>query len=173
MTIEDRLDRWAVYRRTANKINGSRINNPLHALYEEAAEVARKTRRVRAAAAAAKWRRHLLHAKLRAAKRVGDERVVMRLQRAIEHTPTTIGGLPWASMVHGVGTRQDDEDITEQEETNAAVLALPGHFREVIERQWLSDLSQQENARRMRLSRETYRRYLDAALRVLAYRLGA
>jgi DNA-directed RNA polymerase specialized sigma24 family protein len=183
--IDDRLDRWAYYRSSANRVPTGNCGSSLARLVAEGSEVISSTRRVRMARTRALAYRGLLKARISRHRRLEEQYrasgaipeaeqeadLADRLQAHLQGAPGTTGQLPSASMIYGSGVRAE-ADYHEEEETNREVLALPAEFREVVERNYLNHLPQDENARQMGMSVSTFKRRLLAAKQSLKARLG-
>lgn len=73
-----------------------------------------------------------------------------------------LGRLPWASMIHGSGTRPDP-DCPEEEATDRAIAGLSPRMRDVLMYHWLSDLPADEKCKLWGLAERTYWRRINDA----------
>lgn len=181
--LEDRLDSWAKWRKGANRIAPRTAPSPLSRLQAEGAEVDRGSKHVREAEVAAA----ALHL-FRRRKQAEHKRMVMILpfghpekpyhERQVEHyrkligkTPRTIQQMAWASLIAGHGHRAEP-DYPEEEATQAAVVALPGHLRDVVEEMYLAPLPAHIKAVEMCISERTLWYRMKLAKVMLADSLG-
>ena len=178
--LDDRLDRWAYYRRRANIVPTGCAGSQLTKLIGESAEIAANSDRVKAARKVA-WR---IRAEI--ADRIGSHRrlakqyneagdhygaathrdAIEALTERLKAEPATTHQLPLASMIFGSGYIPE-RDFDEEEATNTAVLKLSAHFREILERNYLNDLPQDVNARQMGMSLSTFKRRIKSAKAIL------
>lgn len=169
--LEILLDRWARWRRTANRLpTASKATTSLARLHAEGAEVERRSRSVRNAKAALLRMRAALRARIAEAELAHRPEEVKRLRALLSKIPTTPNGLAWASLIRGQGARPPEQCDAEIE-IDAAIDSLPAHLREVIHREFLIPPfvweEQNRRAAAMRVSLTTYQRNKRAALDLL------
>lgn len=181
--LEDRLWRWRVFYLDSIRLPTGGWSCALGRMVDEAHEVSRRTKRVRGAVVAIrKVRNALRQAKvlhLEAAAKAASQRPpeeapsdleIAHIHRAaalavaLAAEPMQTSGLPWASMIHGEGTRPDPH-CPEEEETDAAIAKLPEKLRDLLMLHIVSDLPADEKCKVWELSERTYwRRVNDAKL---------
>lgn len=77
-----------------------------------------------------------------------------RLRKLLWGVARTTGRMAWASLISGTGLRREPE-YPEEERTQAAVVALAVHLREVVEETYLMPLAAHLKARQMGISERT------------------
>lgn len=184
--IDELLERWARWRRTAQRPPTGGYRNALAGLVAEGATVDRGSRQqeesarnlaaIRAvydqriallAAAVAKAATDPNITELQRARMVDQ---LARLRKLKRQVPTTVSGLAWASLIHGHGTRPDPEH-PEEEAVELAVCALRPDLKRVVFEEYLRPGTQEIHARALRISRATYQRHLYSAHREIRARL--
>lgn len=158
--IDDRLERWRKWHRRETGIGLGGGGNPLSRMQAEAAEVARGSARVEKGEAVIRTVRKVLLQRARRFRlhyeQFKDERSIVmatRLEYAAASQPVHTDTLPWASLIHGQGARQEERDM-QSERVDEAVRDLPRAFRRVIRLAYLSDLPPSEKAKALGLGSE-------------------
>lgn len=164
--LEQRLNRWAVWRRGANQLATGPGPSPLAKMQGEGSEIERGSKRVdRAeddarriyATLATQYRAHKRFCATLASEHPEHGYHVMqaeRLRRLLWGVARTTGRMAWASLISGTGMRKEPE-YPEEERTQAAVVALADHLREVIEGIYLSPMPAHLRAIEMGISERT------------------
>ncbi len=175
--IDDRLDRWARWRRQAVRPPTGGYKSSLGAMAGEGSAIVRGDEKTRYGLESAARVRESLKLRLREAKmRLKDARkdgreddcryyteLVDRFQRTLSALPSTTGQLPFASMIHGTGYVRD-RDFPEEEDTEAFFNSLPKRLRRVMHRNWVNtrNLTQEENAFEMNVGYSTFKGWVKA-----------
>lgn len=178
--IDELLEAWARWRRTAQRPPTGGYRNTLAGLVAEGATVDRGSRQQEesaqhlAAIRAAYDRRIAVLAATAAkvatnpdvtdAERQRTKDLLARLRKLKRAVPTTVSRLAWASLIQGRGSRPDPEH-PEEEAVELAVCALRPELKRVVFEEYLRPGTQETHARALRLSRATYQRHLYAAQR--------
>ena len=177
--IDEMCERWARWRRKAERLPTGGFRCTLAGLAAEGATVERggpqqdeSARNLAALRAEYSRRMAALAADLARlmtspdsdAQRAALSDKLTRLRQLKRQTPTTASGLAWASLIHGHGTRPDPEH-PEEEAVEVAVCALPPHMKRVVFEEYLRPGTQEMKAKEIGISRKTFQRYLYAAQR--------
>lgn len=172
--IEDRLDRWAVWRRDANRIGTDASPSPLAKMQAEGSEIERGSRHVKQVQADARRVYAVMLARYRLHKRLlvtqGLEhpeapyhaREVERLRKLLWKVARTTSHMAWASLISGTGYLPG-KDYPEEERTQSAIVRLAPELRDAIEEQFLNPLPMDIKARQMGISESTLRRRVREA----------
>lgn len=164
--LEQRLNRWAVWRRGANQLATGPGPSPLAKMQGEGSEIERGSKRVDRAESESRRVYESLATQYRDHKRLcatltvehqehGYHRAqAERLRKALWGIARTTGRMAWASLISGTGMRKEP-DYPEEERTQAAVVALADHLRDVIEGIYLSPMPAHLRAVEMGISERT------------------
>ena len=166
--IDARLDRWAVWRRSANRLGAETTQSPLAKMQAEGSEIERGSRHVKQVQADARRIYAVMLARYRLHKRMlatqGDAhpdaayhtQQAERLRKLLWKVARTTSNMAWASLISGTGYRPG-KDYPDEERTQSAIMRLADHLRDAIEEQWLSPLPMDIKARQMGISERTLR----------------
>lgn len=166
-SIDARLDRWAVWRRSANRIGAETTQSPLAKMQAEGSEIERGSRHVKQVQADARriyavmLARYRLHKRLLATQGEHPDAAYHtqqadRLRKLLGAVARTTSNMAWASLISGTGYRPG-RDYPEEERTQAAIMRLDAPLRDAVEEQWLSPLPMDMKARQMGISERTLR----------------
>lgn len=188
--LDDRLWRWRRFYLESIRLPTGGWQCALARMVDEAHEVSRRTKRVRGAVIAIRKVRnalrqaktlHLEAAAKAAKQRRADESPsdleiahihrAVALSAALAAEPMQTSGLPWASMIHGEGTRPDPH-CPEEEETDAGIAKLPEKLKDLLMLHIVSDLPADEKCKVWSMSEATYWRRVKEAKLALKEILG-